>query len=135
MARAEAIGDDLLRLTGTSLDKGVELDALAKLPGQYRDGDEKVLPRCFEHGWNAGASIGSFSPPIGSCFDWPKTDASFAVKSAHSLAGADTKLEGVGVKNAWGVSGRSTTVQRTLCLVHLARPNRDSDEMACQGLP
>ena len=61
VARAEAIGDDLLRLTGTSLDKGVELDALAKLPGQYRDGDEKVLPRCFEHGWNAGASIGSFS--------------------------------------------------------------------------
>ena len=32
VARAEAIGDDLLRLTGTSLDKGVELDALAKLP-------------------------------------------------------------------------------------------------------
>ncbi len=29
---------------------------------------------------------------------------------------------GVGVKNAWGVSGRSTTVQRTLCLVHMARP-------------
>lgn len=32
VARAEALGDDLPRVTGTSLDKGVELDALAKLP-------------------------------------------------------------------------------------------------------
>lgn len=32
IARAEALGDDLPRVTGTSLDKGVELDALAKLP-------------------------------------------------------------------------------------------------------
>lgn len=32
LARADAIGDDLERVTGTSLDKGVELDALAKLP-------------------------------------------------------------------------------------------------------
>ena len=32
LARAEALGDDLPRVTGTSLDKGVELDALAKLP-------------------------------------------------------------------------------------------------------
>ena len=36
VARAEAIGDDLLRLTGTSLDKGVELDALARLPEPER---------------------------------------------------------------------------------------------------
>ena len=32
LARAEAIGDDLLRLKGTCLDKGVELDALAHGP-------------------------------------------------------------------------------------------------------
>jgi len=31
-ARAKALGDDLGAVTGTSLDKGVELDALAKLP-------------------------------------------------------------------------------------------------------
>jgi hypothetical protein len=31
-ARGEAIRDDLGAVTGTSLDKGVELDALAKLP-------------------------------------------------------------------------------------------------------
>ena len=36
VARAEAIGDDLPRLHGTSLDKGVELDALAKLPEPER---------------------------------------------------------------------------------------------------
>ena len=29
-ARGEALGDDLAAVTGTSLDKGVELDALAK---------------------------------------------------------------------------------------------------------
>ena len=61
VSRAEAIGPDILKLSGTSLDKGVELDALAKLPGQYRDGDEKVLPCVTGHGGNAGASIGSFS--------------------------------------------------------------------------
>ncbi len=36
LARAESIGDDLERVTGTSLDKGVELDALAKLPEPER---------------------------------------------------------------------------------------------------
>lgn len=36
LARAEALGDDLDRVAGTSLDKGVELDALAKLPEEQR---------------------------------------------------------------------------------------------------
>lgn len=36
VARAEALGDDLPRVAGTSLDKGVELDALAKLPPPER---------------------------------------------------------------------------------------------------
>ena len=36
IARAEALGDDLPRVHGTSLDKGVELDALAKLPEAER---------------------------------------------------------------------------------------------------
>jgi hypothetical protein len=35
-ARAKVLGDDLKRVTGTSLDKGVELDALAKLEPQER---------------------------------------------------------------------------------------------------
>lgn len=36
IARADALGDDLPRVVGTSLDKGVELDALAKLPEPER---------------------------------------------------------------------------------------------------
>lgn len=32
IARADALGDDVERITGTSLDSGVEMDALAKLP-------------------------------------------------------------------------------------------------------
>ena len=37
-ARGEALGDDLGLVAGTSLDKGVELDALAKLPKDERQG-------------------------------------------------------------------------------------------------
>ena len=47
----------------------------------------------------------------GCCFDVAKTEASFAVKSGHSLAGADTKLEGVGVKFAGG--GKRTLNDRS----------------------
>ena len=36
LARAEALGDDLQRITGTSLDKGVEMDALKALPEPER---------------------------------------------------------------------------------------------------
>lgn len=35
-ARAEALGDDLDKVTGTSLDKGVELDALKAMPPEQR---------------------------------------------------------------------------------------------------
>ncbi|WP_349573091.1 ParB/RepB/Spo0J family partition protein [Azotobacter salinestris] len=36
VARAEALGDDLLEVAGTSLDKGVELDALKAMPAPER---------------------------------------------------------------------------------------------------
>ncbi|WP_224795500.1 ParB N-terminal domain-containing protein [Pseudomonas fluorescens] len=36
IARAEALGDDLLEVAGTSLDKGVELDALKSMPEPKR---------------------------------------------------------------------------------------------------
>ena len=36
LARAEALGDDLERIAGTSLDKGVELDALKAMPEPER---------------------------------------------------------------------------------------------------
>lgn len=35
-ARGEALGNDLVDIAGTSLDKGPELDALAKLPPDER---------------------------------------------------------------------------------------------------
>lgn len=43
LARAEAIGDDLERVTGTSLDKGVELDALKAMPDRERKPIEDAL--------------------------------------------------------------------------------------------
>lgn len=36
LSRAEFLGDDLLKVAGTSLDKGVELDALKSLPAEQR---------------------------------------------------------------------------------------------------
>jgi hypothetical protein len=48
-ARAKALGDDLGAVTGTSLDKGVELDALAKMePGERKTRVERdiVTIRC-----------------------------------------------------------------------------------------
>lgn len=38
VSRAEALGDDLLEVAGTSLDKGVELDALKAMPEAERKG-------------------------------------------------------------------------------------------------
>jgi hypothetical protein len=40
-ARSEALGDDLGAVTGTSLDKGVELDALARLPKDERNARQR----------------------------------------------------------------------------------------------
>ena len=53
IARAEAIGDDLERVTGTSLDKGVELDALAKLPEPERP----LLVEPHVHGFDARLQV------------------------------------------------------------------------------
>lgn len=63
LARAEALGDDIDRLVGTSLDKGVEADALIKLPESERKElieragvteRKKVLPGAFRpHGSQA----------------------------------------------------------------------------------
>jgi len=45
--RAGTLGDDLGAVTGTSLDKGVELDALAKLPNDERSSAPfLLLPLC-----------------------------------------------------------------------------------------
>jgi hypothetical protein len=42
-ARGDSLGDDLAAVTGTSLDKGVELDALAKLPKDERSSTPSLL--------------------------------------------------------------------------------------------
>lgn len=56
LARAESLGDDLEEIAGTSLDKGVELDALAKMPEPERrelidkaKAGEQVTARKKEH--------------------------------------------------------------------------------------
>lgn len=54
---------------------------------------QKVLLAHLGQGWNAGASFGSFSAPIGSCFDRPKTEAVFIVENYLFGRGADTKLD------------------------------------------
>jgi hypothetical protein len=48
LARAEALGDDLDKVTGTSLDKGVELDALKAMTPEQRAplGGYMVATRC-----------------------------------------------------------------------------------------
>lgn len=54
---------------------------------------QKVLLAHLGQGWNASASIGSFSAPIGSCFDRPKTEAVFIGENYLFVRGADTKLD------------------------------------------
>ena len=51
LARAEALGDDLDEITGTSLDKGVELDALKDMPEE----DRRDLIRRAKDGENVTA--------------------------------------------------------------------------------
>ena len=48
LARAEALGDDLDKVTGSSLDKGVELDALKAMQPEQRAplGGYMVATRC-----------------------------------------------------------------------------------------
>lgn len=46
IARAEALGDDLNRIAGTSLDKGVELDALKDMPAAQFETTIATALRC-----------------------------------------------------------------------------------------
>lgn len=55
VAHAEALGDDIDRLTGTSLDKGVEIDALAKLPEPEPDPRKPLAWLIDELGLPVGA--------------------------------------------------------------------------------
>jgi hypothetical protein len=47
-ARGEALGDDLSAISGTSLNKGVELDALAKMGPRDRMKEQRYVWRVVE---------------------------------------------------------------------------------------
>jgi|GEM_PF-1128904 len=60
IARARDLGDDINRIVGTSLDKGVEMDALAKLPEKER---ENLISRA-ESGEKVSARPAQENKPI-----------------------------------------------------------------------
>lgn len=68
-ARGEALGDDLEAIAGTSLDKGVELDALAKLPEPER---KQIIQRAI-----AGEEVSARTA---------KVDADVKVRAAREVA-------------------------------------------------
>jgi ParB family chromosome partitioning protein len=68
-ARGEALGDDLDAIAGTSLDKGVELDALAKLPDPER---KQIIQRAV-----AGEDVSARSA---------KVDSDVKVRAAREVA-------------------------------------------------
>lgn len=70
-ARARALGDDLGAVQGTSLDKGTELDALAKMPEPaprrvFPDSGE-LLTRCFHCSPDRGVKVSAISPERANC--------------------------------------------------------------------
>lgn len=71
-ARGEALGDELEAIAGTSLDKGVELDALAKLPEQER---KSLVQRA-----KSGEAVSARSAKI---------DADVKVRAAREVARRD----------------------------------------------
>ena len=93
-ARGEALGEALKDIAGTSLDKGVELDALAKLPADQR-GDIVARAKSGES-ISARAVQGIKAPKIAAD---PLNDAEAAEKQVAALmtawnnAGADARAE------------------------------------------
>lgn len=94
VARGEALGEALKDIAGTSLDKGVELDALAKLPADQR-GDIVARAKSGES-ISARAMQGIKAPKIAAD---PLNDAEAAEKQVAALmtawnnAGADARAE------------------------------------------
>jgi hypothetical protein len=93
-ARGEVLGEALKDIAGTSLDKGVELDALAKLPADQR-GDIVARAKSGES-ISARAMQGIKAPKIAAD---PLNDAEAAEKQVAALmtawnnAGADARAE------------------------------------------
>lgn len=74
IARADALGDDVERITGTSLDSGVEMDALAKLPTPER---AEIIDRAV-----AGEQVSARAPK-------PETEKSPALNAIRRMSDND----------------------------------------------
>lgn len=74
IARADALGDDVERITGTSLDSGVEMDALAKLPTPER---AEIIDRAV-----AGEQVSARAPK-------PETEKSSALNTIRRMQDND----------------------------------------------
>ncbi|OYX86414.1 MAG: hypothetical protein B7Y84_14145 [Azorhizobium sp. 32-67-21] len=116
VARGEALGDDLEAITGTSLDKGVELDALAKMSpsdraeivsraarGERVSAREHSIDRDLkiEAARNIAARLSEWCPP--SEWDWLKS--SLYTAGAKVVADAFVNETGAGapvIGKQWG---------------------------------
>lgn len=74
IARADALGDDVERITGTSLDSGVEMDALAKLPTPER---AEIIDRAV-----AGEQVSARAPK-------PETEKASALNTIRRMQDND----------------------------------------------
>lgn len=86
LARAEALGDDLDRVTGTSLDKGVELDALKVMTPEQR---APLIERA-----QAGECVSARDTPKPAAHLTPSMRLQMAL-----LHGVERMLESAGVKS------------------------------------
>jgi len=108
VARAEALGDDLDKVTGTSLDKGVELDALKAMPPEQR---APLIERA-----QAGESVSARNTPKQA----PQLTPSMRLQMAL-LHGVERMLESACVK----------TVEELVSQI-MALPVRERDYLANQ---
>lgn len=108
LARAEALGDDLDKVTGTSLDKGVELDALKVMTPEQR---APLIERAL-----AGESVSARDTPKPAAHLTPSMRLQMAL-----LHGVERMLESAGVK----------TVEELVSQI-MALPVRERDFLANQ---
>lgn len=91
LARAEALGEDLDRIVGTSLDKGVELDALKAMPEQER---KKLIDRA-----EAGEQVSARKPKQAKQADpdpeeyYGPSDEEIAEAEAHARESVDALIK------------------------------------------
>lgn len=92
LARAEALGDDALqKVTGTSLDKGVELDALAKLDAPERD--DLIERAAAGEDVSARQQLPSPEPERTPLYQRIVNEADDAVERILALTGSDSIAE------------------------------------------